>query len=130
MSTSKSDELNMRDGTPHVFAGSPLLIRSGTLSNAILITFNHGEATRPDLWWGELTIVVAEDGYAAGDVLKIERSYEEDENNHGLTLWANATQIGISQDGTDEIQRNTQKTGAIIFSGLANIEIRLVGVWF
>ena len=109
----------------------PLLVRSGSLSNLSAVVFNHGQGTRPDLWWGEIEVHTTHGGYAVGTIIKIEKIYEEDENDHGLSLWANATQIGYGATGTDEFIRMChQSSGALWSISAANVNIKLVGVWF
>lgn len=107
------------------------LVRSGAISNAYNITHSHGQSGAPDMVWAELHITSAHSNYAVGDVIKVFGLYEEDENDHALTVYGNATQLGLSQTGTDEVYRVSNKTsGALASIASGSCDIKLVGVWF
>ena len=132
MSEIKANTLKDLSNADHIVVGTPILVRSAIIANTVnTMIANHGQASTPDLFWGEMTFIVATGGYLVGDVIKIQKLYEEDENDHALTVWATSTQMGFSQTGTDEVLRANNKTsGALISIGSTATEIRMVGVWF
>ena len=117
--------------TTFVGGGIPTLVRSGALTSANSMTYSHGQGSVPDLVWAELHITTADDNYSVGDVIKVYQLYEEDENDHALTVYGNATNLGLSQTGTDEVYRVSNRTsGSIATINSSSADIKLVGVWF
>ena len=106
------------------------LIRSGALTSATSMTYAHGQSSTPDLVWVEVHVTSAESNYAVGDVIKMFQLYEEDENNHALNVYGNATVLGLKQNDGTEIRRVSNGTTSTGDISLANMDIKLVGVWF
>jgi hypothetical protein len=132
--TSPATELDVNGtvtATAFVGGGLPTVVRSTALTSADSMTYSHGESSTPDLVWGEIHVTSAVHGYSVGDVIKVSRIFEEDENEHHLSIYGNATQIGLAQSGTDEVYRACHKTsGTKVSFSSSNSEIKLVGVWF
>tara|TARA_R110000796_G_scaffold20547_1_gene61079 strand:+ start:285 stop:659 length:375 start_codon:yes stop_codon:yes gene_type:complete len=111
-------------------ATSGKLVRSGALTAATSMTYAHGQSSTPDLVWVEVHVTTAESNYAVGDVIKMFQLYEEDENNHALNVYGNATVLGLKQNDGTEIRRVSNGTTSTADIALANMDIKLVGVWF
>ena len=111
--------------------GIPTVVRSTALTSADSMTYSHGQGSAPDLVWAELHITTAVLGYSVGDVIKVYQMFEEDENDHGITVYGNATNLGLSQTGSDEVYKVAHRTnGTIDTITSANSDVKLVGVWF
>ena len=111
-------------------ATSGKLVRSGALTIATSMTYAHGQGSTPDLVWVELHITTAEANYAVGDVIKMFQLYEEDENNHALNVYGNATVLGLKQGDGTEVRRVSNGTTSTADITAANMDVKLVGVWF
>jgi len=118
--------------TSTIAAASPVtIVRGATSTNTSALTFTvtHGQSSRPDFVWGELIITSAQNGYSIGDCLKINNVFERDEDDVLISLWGNATQMGLSTNTSEAyMQTVNRSTGADVrFTGQS---IRVCGVWY
>jgi len=102
---------------------------TSTATTALTHVANHGQSSRPDFVWGEVIITVAQHGYAVGDCIKIGNIYERDEDDRHLTVWGNATQMGLSTNlaATYMFVANRSTSADQLLTGQS---IRICGVWY
>lgn len=102
---------------------------TSTATSALTHTVTHGQSSRPDFVWGEIIITVAQNGYEVGDCIKINNVFERDEDDVVMSLWGNATQMGLSTNTSEAyMQTVNRSTGADVrFTGQS---IRICGVWY
>ena len=102
---------------------------TSTATTALTHIANHGQSSRPDFVWGEVIITSAQHGYAVGDCIKIGNVYERDEDDRHLTVWGNATQMGLSTNlaATYMYVANRSTSADQLLTGQS---IRICGVWY
>jgi hypothetical protein len=111
----------------------PTVVRSPAFASATLnaYSFSHGQGSVPDLVYAELKVTTAQNGYAVGDVIKINNTLELDEDNILMTLSGNATTINLASSSTNLPRYTANKsTGGFLLLSDSNVELYLVGVWF
>ena len=102
---------------------------TSTATTSLTHVASHGQSSRPDFVWGEVIITTAQHGYAVGDCIKIGNVYERDEDDIHMTLWGNATQMGLSTN-TSSAYRFVANRSTGADAQLTGQSIRICGVWY
>lgn len=111
----------------------PTIIRSTAFAspNSNTYSFSHSQGSVPDLVWAELKVITAQNGYAVGDVIKINNTLELDETDFAMSLSGNSTTIDFATNSINIVRYVANKsTGAVQLLTEGNVELYLVGVWF